>query len=295
MNRPCILLIGKNGQLGWELHRTLACLGEVTTVDWPEVDLAKSEAVREAVRKVKPQVIVNAAAYTAVDRAEGEPEKARAINATAPGVLAEEACKLGAAFVHFSTDYVFDGQKSGVYSEEDEPNPLNVYGLTKLEGEKEVAGKGGAVWILRTSWVYSDRRDSFVNKVLEWSRSQKQMRVVSDQMGCPTWSRMLAEVTTQALAMGLKDPPGWIKETAGVYHLAGDGGTSRYQFAQEILKLDPQRGQQVVTELIPAQTREFPTPAMRPLNAILDCSKFKEVFGISLPPWQEALELMLRR
>jgi dTDP-4-dehydrorhamnose reductase len=209
--------------------------------------------------------------------------------------LAEEARELGAGLIHFSTDYVFDGQKSGTYNEGDEPNPLNVYGLTKLEGEREAMSGGGAVWILRTSWVYSDRRDSFVNKVLEWSRSQKQMRVVSDQMGCPTWSRMLAEITTLALAMGLKDPVGWIGEKAGMYHLAGDGGTSRYQFAQEILKLDPQRSQQVVTDLVQAQTSEFPTPARRPLNAIMDCSKFKAVFGISLPPWQEALGLMLRR
>jgi len=164
-----------------------------------------------------------------------------------------------------------------------------------LEGEKQVSSVGEAYWILRTSWVYSDRRDSFVNKVLEWSRSQKQMRVVSDQMGCPTWSRMLAEITTQALAIGLKDPVGWIGETAGVYHLAGDGGTSRYQFAHEILRLDPLREQQVVTELIEAQTSDFPTPARRPLNAVLDCSKFKSVFGMSLPPWREALELMLKR
>jgi dTDP-4-dehydrorhamnose reductase len=295
MKRLRLLLIGKNGQLGWEFQRTLACLGDLIVLDWPEVDLAKPAAVREAVRREKPDVIVNAAAYTAVDKAESEPEKARAINAEAPRVLAEEARALGAAFVHFSTDYVFDGQKEGAYKEDDEPKPLNVYGWSKLEGEREVLGQGGAAWIFRTSWMYSDRRDSFVNKVMEWSRVQKQMRVVGDQWGCPTRSRMLAEIMTLALAMGKEDPVGWVGETAGLYHLAGDGGTSRFQFAQEILRLDPQREQQVVSELTQAQTSDFPTPAQRPLNAVLDCSKFKLEFGISLPNWQKALELMLRR
>ncbi len=190
---------------------------------------------------------------------------------------------------------MFDGTSAGTYSETAEPNPLNIYGQSKLEGEKEVLNKGGAAWIFRTSWVYSDRRDSFVNKVLQWSRAQAQMRVVSDQMGCPTWSRMLAEITTQALAMGRKDPVGWIEETKVLYHLAGDGGASRYQFAQEILKHDPQPEQQVVKELFEARTSDFPTPAQRPLNAILNCSKFKSVFGMSLPPWQQALEMMLKR
>ena len=290
-----ILLIGKNGQLGWEFQRTLACLGDVTALDWPEVDLAVPERLRAAVQKIQPEVIVNAAAYTAVDRAESEPEKARAINGTAPGVLAEEARRLKAALIHFSTDYVFDGTGTGMYKESDEPTPLNLYGLSKLEGEKEVLGQGGAAWILRTSWVYSDRRDSFVNKVLQWSRSQAQMKVVVDQTGCPTWSRMLAEITTLALAKGGKDVCGWVGETRGLYHLAGDGGASRFQFAQEILRLDPERKRQVVTELVEAKTSDFPTPARRPLNAILDCSKFKNVFGMSLPPWQEALELMLKR
>jgi dTDP-4-dehydrorhamnose reductase len=288
-----ILLFGKNGQLGWELQRTLACLGEVTTFDFPQLDFSQLDSVRSVVHQAHPQVIVNAAAYTAVDRAESEPELARAVNAAAPTILAEEAISLKAALIHVSTDYVFDGSKPGAYQEGDEPNPLNVYGQTKLEGEKAVLASGAAAWIFRTSWVYSDRRDSFVSKVLGWSRSQARMKVVADQTGSPTWSRMLAEVTAQLIAMGKADPFGYVQETTGLYHLAGDGGCSRFEFAQEILRLDPDRHQQVVKELVPAYTAEFPTPARRPLNAILDCSKFKRTFGISLPPWPKALQLML--
>jgi len=290
-----ILLLGKNGQLGWEFQRTLACLGEIIAFDWPELDLADVNHLRSVIRGVNPQVIINAAAYTAVDLAESEPEKARVINSLAPHVLAEEALRLKAALIHYSTDYVFDGCKVSAYTENDEPNPLNQYGLSKLEGERAILGLDGAAWIFRTSWVYSDRRDSFVNKVLAWSRSQEKMKVVSDQTGCPTWSRMLAEISTLVLTLGRADPFEWIYETRGLYHLAGDGGASRFEFAQEILRLNPDLDRQLVSELIPAKTSDFPMPAARPLNAIMDCSKFKAAFRISLPPWQEALALMLKR
>lgn len=290
-----ILLLGKNGQLGWEFQRTLACLGEVVALDWPEIDLADLAALRSTVRQVQPQVIVNAAAYTAVDRAESEPEKAMSINALAPRVLAEEALRLKAALIHYSTDYVFDGTRTGAYTESDAPHPLNQYGLSKLEGERAILSLDGAAWVFRTSWVYSDRRDSFVSKVLAWSRSQQTMRVVSDQIGGPTWSRMLAEVSTLVLALAKTDPYAWVHQTRGLYHLAGDGSASRFAFAQEILRLDPDAGQQLVTELIPASTSDFPAPATRPLNASMDCSKFKATFGLALPPWQTSLALMLKR
>ena len=202
-----ILLIGKNGQLGWELQRTLATLGELNAVDFPEIDLENPQSVCNLIRQIRPQVVVNAAAYTAVDQAETEQERARKINALAPGILAEETCKLNAIFVHYSTDYVFDGKKGAPYVEEDAPNPLNFYGRSKLEGERLVQQAGGTFLILRTSWVYAQRTSAgslrqqggFVNKVLQWARQQETLRMVSDQVANPTWARMLAEITAQVL------------------------------------------------------------------------------------------------
>jgi dTDP-4-dehydrorhamnose reductase len=288
-----ILLIGKNGQLGWELQRTLPALGELTAVDWPEIDLNQPEMIRELVRTVRPQVILNAAAYTAVDKAETEVELCRAINATAPAILAEEALALNAGLIHYSTDYVFDGAKGSAYIETDTPHPLNQYGRNKLEGEQAIEQAGGAFWILRTSWVYSLRRDSFVTKVLEWSRRQKTMKVVSDQYGCPTWCRLLAEITSLALAQGRQDPVEWIRQTSGLYHLAGDGAANRYEWAQEILKLDPKPDEQMVETLAACATAEFPTPAQRPLFVPMDCGKFMQTFHLRLPPWQQGLKLLM--
>jgi dTDP-4-dehydrorhamnose reductase len=288
-----ILLIGKNGQLGWELQRTLACLGKLHTLDFPEIDLSKPEEIRAPLRALAPAVIVNAAAYTAVDRAEQEADLAQAVNAQAPQVLAEEARRLGAALIHYSTDYVFDGTKATPYLETDPVQPLNVYGQSKLDGEEAVQNSGCRHWIFRTSWVYSLRRDSFVTKVLGWGRAQKILRVVSDQVGSPTWSRMLAEVTALALGQGLGRLPAWFEETTGLYHLAGDGQASRLEFARAILELDPRRGEQTVSELQPALTSDFPTPARRPLFSALDCTRFKRTFGLSLTPWQAALALAL--
>jgi dTDP-4-dehydrorhamnose reductase len=292
---PRILLLGKNGQLGWEFQRTLATLGEVAAYDWPEIDFAQPEALRALIRQLKPQIIVNAAAYTAVDRAESEPEKCAAINALAPALLAEEARASRAALLHFSTDYVYDGQKGSAYREEDVPHPLNTYGQTKLAGDQAIQQTGGAYWIFRTSWVYSLRRDSFVTKVLEWARRQKTLRIVHDQTGGPTWCRLLAEVSTQALAQGRQDHAGWVAQTAGIYHLAGSGWASRLEWARMILELDPHKEGQAVTELLPAETSEFPTPAVRPLAAAMDCSRFEETFGLRLPRWQTALRLLMEQ
>jgi dTDP-4-dehydrorhamnose reductase len=288
-----ILLLGKNGQLGWELRRTLACLGEVEAVDYPEVDFTHLDDLAALVRGRKPALVINAAAYTAVDRAESEPEKAGLINAAAPGALAEAARKVGAGFIHYSTDYVFDGRKGCAYTEQDATCPISTYGTTKRDGEQAVQQAGGAYWTFRTSWVFSTRRDSFVSKVLEWSRKQETLRLVTDQVGCPTWARALAEATALALAHGLPDPAGWIDQTRGLYHLAGDGGASRLEWGREILALDPRREEQLTKEFLPGLTADFPSPAARPLYSALDCSLFAETFGFQLPPWQVSLKLAM--
>jgi len=289
-----ILLLGNTGQLGWELERTLAPLGELFAVDYPEINLADEKGIQEILRTYKPQVIVNATAYTAVDRAEGERELAMAINRDGTGMLAEQALRLGAVLIHYSTDYVFDGTKGVPYIESDAPHPLNVYGESKLAGEKAVEQVGGSYLILRTSWVYSLRRDSFVTKVLAWGRQERQLRLVSDQVGNPTWCRMLAEVSGQLLAAAGKDIYLWVAARKGIYHLAGEGYASRFEWGKAILENDPKREEQVVESVIPALTAEFPSPAQRPLFSALNCERFYHTFGMRLPSWQTALRLALK-
>ncbi|MFZ3150315.1 MAG: dTDP-4-dehydrorhamnose reductase [Anaerolineaceae bacterium] len=288
-----ILQVGTNGQLGWELLRTCAPLGEVIALDYPDVDLSNSEGLRRLVHEVKPNIILNAAAYTNVDEAESEPEKARAINATGPAVLAEEAKKIGAALVHYSTDYVFDGTKSSPYVETDQPNSLNVYGQTKLEGEQAIAASRCANLVLRTSWVYSMRQGGFVTKVLQWARQQEVLHVVDDQISSPTSARMLAEITTLLLAQGRDDVVEYLSEKGGLYHCAGGGSCSRYQWAQMILALDSHKEEQKVKALLPAKSAEFPTPAVRPLVSVLNCDKLERAFGLRLPAWQAGLRLAM--
>ena len=292
-----ILLLGKIGQLGWELRRTLPPLGEIFVFDYPEIDLAQPESLRALVQKIGPHVIVNATAYTAVDRAEAEPQLALAINGLAPGILAEVALQVKSVLIHYSTDYVFDGAKGSLYLETDLPNPLNIYGSSKLVGERAISEVGGAYLILRTSWVYSLRRDSFVMKVLEWSRQKQNLRVVSDQVGNPTWARMLAEASAQLLAIAARnstrDINAWFQERRGIYHLAGGGFTSRLEWARAILKYDPHREEQLTHEILSALTSDFPTPAKRPLFSALDCQKFSDVFDLRLPDWENALHLAI--
>jgi dTDP-4-dehydrorhamnose reductase len=288
-----IMLLGKVGQLGWELQRTLAPLGPLAALDYPEIDLLHLESLAPEMKAFQPQVIINATAYTAVDRAENEPEIAHGINALAPGWLANQATEIGAAFIHFSTDYVFDGGLGRPYVETDAPHPLNVYGQSKLEGEGGVQANGDAYLILRTSWVYSLRRASFVTKTLQWARQQATLRLVTDQVSNPTWARMLAEVTAQLLAASAQDPIGWMRERRGLYHLAGDGYASRKEWAEAVLALDPNPQEQTVTEILPALTTEFPTPAQRPLFSALDCSRFSQVFGLRLPDWRRALKMAM--
>jgi dTDP-4-dehydrorhamnose reductase len=238
-------------------------------------------------------VIVNPAAYTAVDNAESEPQLAWTINAEAPGVLAEEADRANAGLIHYSTDYVFDGTASTPYLETDTPNPLSEYGISKLGGERAVQEAGDAYLVFRTSWVYSNRTGGFVNKVLEWSRQQKVMRVVTDQVACPTWCRALAEITAQVLVAGREDVVPYLRENRGLYNLAGSGIASRYDWTKKILELDPKRDEQVVQEIQPALTADFPTPAKRPLYSALNCDRFYEIFGLCLPDWTSSLKLSL--
>ncbi len=287
-----ILQIGTKGQLGWELLRTCAPLGEVVALDYPDVDLSDSAGLRELVRTVKPDIIINAAAYTNVDKAESEPELARAINAIGPGVLAEEAKKMNAVLVHYSTDYVFDGTKGSPYVETDQPNPINVYGQTKLEGEQLIAASGCAYLTLRSTWIYS-KRSGFVAKVLKWAHTQEIIRIVDDQISSPTPARLMAEITASLVSKFETQPESWVKEHSGIYHCACNGYCSRYDWAKEVLRLDSDSGRVLGQQLLPASTAEFSTPAQRPLRSCLDSSKFENTFQMKIPHWLRALELAL--
>jgi len=290
-----IVLFGKNGQLGWEFRRTLPILGEVTSFDREELDLCDRAAIQKRLGELKPDLIINASAYTDVDAAEKETELAMQINALAPGVMAETARQLRAAFIHYSTDYVFDGTKHACYLESDATHPLNMYGKSKLAGEENIRQAGEAYLILRTSWVYSLRGNSFVNKVLKWSRQNKTLKVVSDQISGPTWARALAEITGFVLAQNKKELYESIHEKNGVYHLAGNGFTSRYEWARQILANDPNPSEQIVQAIQPALSEDFPTPAARPLFSAMDCSLFEETFGLHLPDWKNTLQLAMTR
>lgn len=281
------MLTGKNGQVGWELQRTLAPLGEVVALGRQELDLGRPDQIRERIRDIKPNLIVNAAAYTAVDKAEKEPELAFAVNAVAPGVLAEEAKRLGAVIVHYSTDYVFDGTKSTPYTEEDEPNPINVYGRSKLEGEKKIQEARIPYVILRTSWVYGLRGKNFLLTILRLAQERDEIRVVNDQIGAPTWSRMIAEATALILARGYS----FFVEKTGIYHLSAGGRTSWYGFAEKIIA--GVYGASFKTRLVPIPSSEYPTSSRRPAYSVLSNSKLSDRFGLVMPEWDYALERVL--
>ena len=287
-----ILQIGTKGQLGWELLRTCAPLGEVIALDYPAVDLSDSAGLRELVRSTKPDIIINAAAYTNVDKAESEPDLARAINATGPGVLAEEAKKINAVLVHYSTDYVFDGTKGSPYLESDAPNPLSVYGRTKLEGEQAVGASDCSYLVLRSSWIYS-RRSGFVAKVLEWARTQETIRIVDDQISSPTPARLMAEITASLISKIEANPDDWMLERKGIYHCACTGYCSRYEWAREVLRLSSNMHTKPGQKLLPALTSDFSTPAVRPLKSRLDSKMFEATFGMKIPHWLKALELAM--
>ena len=290
-----ILLIGKRGQVGWELQRTLGSLGDVTAVDHDDFDLASPDQFRPVLRELSPTLIINAAAYTAVDKAEEEPERAMAINGVAPGILAEEARKLGAALVHYSTDYVFDGQKNGPYTEDDEPNPLSVYGRTKLAGDQAIQAASIPYLIFRTSWVYGMRGHNFLKTMLRLFAERDEVRVVDDQVGSPTWCRGIAEITAQALAATVSArTSGQLADIAGIYNLTASGDTSWCGFATAIREFasttDSQFGKCTVT---PISTEEYPTPANRPVNSVLSCRKLADVFGLTVLNWNRQLGLCM--
>lgn len=285
-----ILLTGSHGQVGRELRQALAPLGNVLAPDRGMLDLANPDAIRKTVRECRPGLIVNAAAYTAVDRAESEPELAMAVNGIAPGILAEEARRLNAVLVHYSTDYVFDGTKATAYTETDAPNPLNVYGKTKLLGEQAVQAAGTAHYILRTSWVYAAEGTNFLNTILRLAREQPELRIVDDQTGAPTWARAIADLTAQLLSTGLNSA----NPQFGLYHLAASGAVTWFGFAQAILAEAEKALDISVPRLIPVSTAEYPLPARRPANSMLDTTRLTTAFGIMPAPWQEMLEQCMR-
>lgn len=293
--RPRILLAGGTGQVGWELRRALAPLGEVVAPPRAGLDLFSADSLRAAVRDLAPRLVVNAAAYTEVDRAESEPARAHAANAVAPAVLAGEAARLGAPLVHFSTDYVFDGAKGSPYVEDDPCAPLGVYGASKREGELAVAGAGGPHLVFRTSWVYGLRGKNFLRTMLRLARERDELRVVDDQRGAPTWSRMVAEATALVVARLGDGRGGFAPEGApwGTYHLSAGGETTWCGFAREVLALDPRREEQRCREVVPIRTEEYPTPARRPRYSVLDGARLQAAFGVRLPGWREALEMAM--
>ncbi len=294
MSQPRILLTGPNGQVGWELRRTLSGLGEVVALDSSEMNLADADAVRRKVREIAPGIIVNPAAYTAVDRAENEPELAHAVNAEAPGVLAEEAGRLGALLVHYSTDYVFDGSGDTPWREDDACNPLNVYGASKLAGERAIQASGCRHFIFRTSWVYGARGSNFLLTMRRLMRDKAELRIVDDQVGAPTWCRDLAEATAEILGQVLSPACGLGRATPwGLYHMSNAGETSWYGFAEAIQSLDPAGRGHAITRLLPIPSHEYPTPARRPHNSRLDNGKLEQAFGLRLQDWRAALALCL--
>lgn len=290
-----ILLLGKNGQLGWELQRSLAPLGEVIALDRHSTDycgdLSQLDQLAQTVRAVKPDAIVNAAAYTAVDKAQSEPELADLINTQAPGVLAAEAQRLGAWLVHYSTDYVFDGSGSTPWVETDAVRPLNVYGQTKSDGEVAVQESGCKHLIFRTSWVYAARGGNFAKTMLRLGRQRDALTVIDDQHGAPTGADLLADVTAHALRTAQHKP-----DVAGLYHLVAGGEVSWHGYASFVLQRARQHGVKlsVAEDAIQAvPTSAFPTPAQRPKNSRLNTHKLQTAFGLTLPPWQAGVDRML--
>ncbi|WP_175831442.1 dTDP-4-dehydrorhamnose reductase [Burkholderia cenocepacia] len=288
---PTILVTGVNGQVGFELLRSLQGLGRVVACDRSMLDLSDLDRVRSVVRELKPSIIVNPAAYTAVDKAETDVDAARRLNVEVPRAFAEEAARLGAALVHYSTDYVFDGTKEGAYVETDATNPQNVYGLTKLEGEQAIAATGCAHLILRTSWVYGRRGKNFLLTMLKLGSERPELRVVADQVGAPTWSKTIATATAHIVVQALAaDDADWWAQRSGVYHFTSAGATSWHGFAEAIFA---QAMGEHAPKVLPIPASDYPVPAKRPSNSRLSHDKLTEAFGLRLPDWADALKLCL--
>jgi dTDP-4-dehydrorhamnose reductase len=291
-----ILVTGKNGQVGFELQRSLAPLGEVRAVGSAECDLADESAVRALVRDFAPDVIVNPAAYTAVDRAESEPDRASAVNARAPEVLGEEAARLGATVIHFSTDYVFDGESPRPYRESDPANPQGVYGATKLAGERALAAATSRHLILRTSWVVGAHGANFAKTMLRLAAERDELRVVADQCGAPTSAALLADLTAHLVRQLQRE--GADGFPYGLYHVAGGGETNWCDYARFVIEEALATGKPLKTRpesVLAITTAEYPTPARRPANSRLDTSSFREAFGLMLPPWQDGVRHILQQ
>ena len=308
--KPKILLTGKNGQLGDDLQHLLPRLGDVVATDRRQLDLSRPDEIRKLIRDVHPSLIVNAAAYTAVDQAEKDELLARAINSEAPAIMAEEAQKIGAAIVHYSTDYVFDGSKNFPYDENDPPNPISVYGRTKLAGEQAVRDSGVDHLIFRTAWVYSTRGKNFLLTILRLATQREELRIVRDQVGAPTWSREIAGATVKALEQICDRTHGtaaW-SQRSGTYHMTAGGESNWYEFTQAILWEAAQsphsaawfqaatNGKELIARrVIPITTAEYPTPTRRPAYSVLSNSKLYRVFGIQLPDWRQQLNEVFSR
>ena len=292
-----ILLLGRNGQVGWELQRSLAPLGELVALDATGADglcgdLARPAELATTVRALAPGLIVNAAAYTAVDRAEAEPERARAVNAAGPAVLAQEAAALGAWLVHYGTDYVFDGSGNRPWAEDDPTGPLNVYGRTKLEGEQAIRTSGCAHLILRTSWVHAARGANFARTMLRLAGEREQLQVVADQYGAPTGADLIADVTAHAIRAAMARPA-----LSGTYQLAAGGETNWHGYARHVVAFAQARGHPMRVHpdtIVPVSSADFPSAAQRPHNSRLDTRKLRQVFALGLPPWQFGVERMLQ-
>ena len=291
-----ILLFGKSGQVGWELQRSLSVLGHVTALDFDSQDhcgdFSNPDGIVQAVRALRPDVIVNAAAHTAVDKAESEPELAQLLNATTPGVLAEEAARSRAWLVHYSTDYVFDGSGSRPWVETDRPAPLSVYGRTKWEGEQRIQQSGAKHLILRTSWVYAARGGNFAKTMLRLAQERERLTVIDDQWGAPTGADLLADVTAHAIRHLQARP-----QDGGLYHCVAAGETNWNLYAKEVLAQAAIAQPAIklkATEVAPVPTSAFPTPAARPHNSRLDTARLRNTFGLTLPPWQQGVARMLR-
>jgi dTDP-4-dehydrorhamnose reductase len=289
-----ILLTGCNGQVGWELARALLPLGEVIAVNRSQADLSDPDGLRRTVQKLNPDVIVNPAAYTAVDKAESERDLAFLINAEAPRVLAEEAAKNASLLIHYSTDYVFDGTKHAPYTEGDAVHPVNVYGQSKLAGEQAIQATGADHLILRTSWVYAARGQNFLKTILRLAAEREELNIVADQIGSPTWARLIAETTAHVLRQALleRQQDGF---SSGIYNLTSAGETSWHGFAQAIVEIARQQGTQPLKNCIinPIPTTDYPVPAKRPLNSRLSTNRLEQRFGLKMPTWDNALRLCM--
>ena len=298
VTRPTLLLFGANGQLGSELARTLTLVGEVTPVTRNDCDINDADAIGRVIANVKPQLVINATAYTAVDKAESEPEVARLANEIAPGVMARAANKIGAGLVHYSTDYVFDGRSVDPYREDDPVAPQSVYGRTKLAGENAIRESGCAHLIFRTSWVYGQQGSNFVKTILRLASTRDELKIVADQRGAPTWSRVIADTTTLVLeSLNLKQRTNWLSEVSGTYHLTANGATNWFEFAREIIALGQSHGllSNKVATLTPTTTAAYAAPAPRPANSHLDSEKLARTFGIRIPNWRVSAAQFIAR